>query len=147
MGNLPLLAVTQEEGVVYRDNLSLKINSSPEGILGYKIIEPGSFVISLRSFQGGIEYSKVLGISSPAYTVLKSKIDLCDDFFRILFKRESFINKLGSLIYGIRDGKQITFADFQILKLPFPSVAEQQKIAEYIVSLETMINTAENKNR
>ena len=34
---------------------------------GYKLIEAGDFVISLRSFQGGLEYSKYRGILSPAF--------------------------------------------------------------------------------
>ena len=50
---------------------------SPDGTLsGYKLIDIGDFVISLRSFQGGIEYSNYRGILSPAYTVLKSIMEI-----------------------------------------------------------------------
>lgn len=146
LGDLPLLAVTQNDGVVYRSDLELKINSSEEGIKNYKIINPGNFVISLRSFQGGIEYSKIKGISSPAYTVLKSKIKIDDDFYRILFKKQSFINKLNSLIYGIRDGKQISYSEFKFLKLTYPKPEEQQKIASFFGSVDEWIeNLKEQK--
>ena len=71
-GDLKILAATQENGIVPRDQIEIDIKCSEEGIKGYKKVEKGDFVISLRSFQGGIEYSTFDGIVSPAYTVLKS---------------------------------------------------------------------------
>lgn len=144
-GNLPLLAVTQDKGVVERNDLDLRINSSEKGIKSYKIIEAGNFVISLRSFQGGIEYSKIKGISSPAYTVLKSKIKICDDFFKIFFKRQEFINKLNTLIYGIRDGKQISYKEFKNLKLPFLDLSEQEKIASFLIIVDSWIENLQTQ--
>jgi len=88
-----LLSATQENGVIPRAMLSGKV-MSPEGSLnGYKLIEAGDFVISLRSFQGGLEYSKYRGILSPAYTVLKNIIDIDKDFYRHFFKSYKFIEK------------------------------------------------------
>ena len=144
-GDLPILAVTQDKGVVYRDSLDLKINSSETGIKNYKIIEPGDFVISLRSFQGGIEYSSILGISSPAYTVLKPKIEISDFFYKVYLKKESFISELNSTIEGIRDGKQISYAMFSKLKLPYTKVEEQQKIADFLSSIDKKISITEEK--
>lgn len=144
-GDLELLAVTQDNGVVYRKDLDLKINSSKSGILNYKIIEPGDFIISLRSFQGGIEYSTLKGISSPAYTVMKPKIQIIDSFYSALFKRVSFINQLNTLIYGIRDGKKISFNDFKDLKLPYPSLKEQQKIADFLSSIDNLVQSKQSQ--
>lgn len=144
-GDLPILAVTQDKGVVYRDSLDLKINSSETGIKNYKIIEPGDFVISLRSFQGGIEYSSILGISSPAYTVLKPKIEISDFFYKVYLKKESFISELNSTIEGIRDGKQISYAMFSKLKLPYTKVEEQQKIANFLSNVDKKISITEEK--
>ncbi len=138
-GDLPLLAVTQDRGVIKRSDLDLRINTSEAGVKSYKIIDVGDFVISLRSFQGGIEYSNIRGISSPAYTVLRNKVPICHDFFRIYFKKESFIKQLNSMIYGIRDGKQISYSEFKNMKLPFPSLDEQKKIADFIKSLDELI--------
>ncbi len=138
-GDLPLLAVTQDKGVVYRNELELKINSSEAGVKNYKIIEPGDFVISLRSFQGGIEYSEILGISSPAYTVLKAKLPINDEVYRRYLKKEDFISKLNKAVIGIRDGKQISFSVFGALKLPYPCIEEQSKIAEFLSSIDEEI--------
>lgn len=95
----------------------------------YKLVKKGNFLISLRSFQGGIEYSEYQGIVSPAYTVLTSRLTIDEGFYKHYFKSGRFIRKLGVAIIGIRDGKQISFDDFSIIKIPQPSLQEQQAIA------------------
>src|SRR5690606_15040207 len=75
-GDLPILAATQENGMVYRDSIGIEIQSSEASVKSYKVVEQGDFVISLRSFQGGIEYSEFEGICSPAYTILKPKVKI-----------------------------------------------------------------------
>lgn len=128
-----LLSATQENGVIPRDMLSGKV-MSPEGSLdGYKLIEAGDFVISLRSFQGGLEYSKYRGILSPAYTVLKNIIDIDKDFYRHFFKSYKFIEKYLSIsVIGIRDGKQISYLDLSSVKIPYPPLEEQEKIGKIL---------------
>ncbi|MBQ4802362.1 restriction endonuclease subunit S [Aquimarina sp. MMG015] len=139
-GNLPILAATQEYGMVPRDSIGIKISTSESSIKSYKIVESGDFVISLRSFQGGIEYSKIVGICSPAYIILKPKIEIDKEFFRFYFKKEDFITRLSKTVVGIRDGKQITYDAFSGLKFNVPSVNEQKKISSFLNSLETRID-------
>ena len=98
----------------------------------YKRLNVGDFVISLRSFQGGIEYSNYEGLVSPAYTVLREKKPISKLFYREYMKTQSFINKLNSMIYGIRDGKQISYKEFSTMKILYPSVDEQKTIASVI---------------
>lgn len=86
-GTLPILAVTQDKGVVYRDSLDMEIKTSQNSVKTYKLIEPGDFVISLRSFQGGIEYSYIEGICSPAYTILKPKLRFVMVFINFILKK------------------------------------------------------------
>lgn len=128
-----LLSATQENGVIPRDMLNSKV-MSPDGTLsGYKLIDIGDFVISLRSFQGGIEYSNYRGILSPAYTVLKSIMEINKDFYKYFFKSYRFIEKYLSIsVIGIRDGKQISYSDLSSVKIPYPPIDEQQKIAKVL---------------
>ena len=84
--------------------------------------------ISLRSFQGGIETSDYRGVVSPAYTVLKPKVAIDDNFYRHYFKSIRFIRQLGVAIVGIRDGKQISFEDFSAIRIPKPELDEQRKL-------------------
>jgi len=64
-----LLSVTQNRGVIPRSMLEGRVMSPNGTTASYKLIKSGDFVISLRSFQGGVEYSNYQGIISPAYTL------------------------------------------------------------------------------
>ena len=141
-GTLPLLAITQDQGVALRDSIEKDIRVSDAGILGYKVVKPGDFVISLRSFQGGIEFSKVEGICSPAYTILRSNRPVQGRFFQHFFKTADFIKRLSATTIGIREGKQISYSAFSTLKLPLPLIEEQTRIADFIDELDKKIELA-----
>lgn len=97
----------------------------------------------MRSFQGGIEYSEYEGIVSPAYTILKPIKEISDGYFRNYFKTNTFIQRLNSAVYGIRDGKQIGYQDFGDLHIHYPPIAEQKKIAEILAQCDKIIELKE----
>jgi type I restriction enzyme, S subunit len=140
-GDLPILAATQDKGMIYREDSGLDIKSSESSVKSYKIVEKGDFVISLRSFQGGIEYSNLMGICSPAYTVMKPKIEINNGYFKAFLKKEDFIERLNGLVIGIRDGKQISYSAFATLTLPYPAIEEQTKIANFLTAVDDKITT------
>jgi len=127
-----LLAVTQNKGVVFKKDCSQNYVSPAGSFDGLKLVQKGDFVISLRSFQGGIEYSFCRGIVSPAYNVFHLKPRFDNDalrvFFRFLFKTKPFIELLRSLGGGIRDGKNISFSDFSQFYMPIPPEEHLEKI-------------------
>jgi type I restriction enzyme S subunit len=131
-GDEELLSVTQENGVVPRAMLETRVVMPSGATDAYKLVEPGNFVISLRSFEGGIEYSSYRGLVSPAYTVLAPRIDVDNSFYKHLFKSGEFISRLGVAVIGIRDGKQISFSDFANLRLSHPSLPEQHAIGRVL---------------
>ena len=137
--SLPILAITQEQGAVPRDHIDYHVSVTEASIASYKEVQPGDFIISLRSFQGGIEYSRFHGICSPAYLIMKRKGDGSDDFFRHLFKSDRFIQQLTRNIEGLRDGKMISYKQFSEQLLPTPDTAEQQKIGNCLTSLDDWI--------
>jgi type I restriction enzyme, S subunit len=136
----PLLSVTQERGVIPRDMLEGRVTMPSGETSAFKLVEPGNFVISLRSFQGGLEHSSYRGLVSPAYTVLKERIKIEERFFRHYFKSADFIKRLSVAVIGIRDGKQISFQDFSSIKLPLPSIGEQKAIAALLDQAKHEIN-------
>lgn len=144
-GKLEILSATQERGVIPRsmNNIDIKYDASSLGT--YKKVEIGDYVISLRSFQGGIEYSEYEGIVSPAYTILKEIVPISKLFYKVYFKTETFINRLNTIIYGIRDGKQIGFGDFSTLNLPYPSIEEQKAIANILNAAKRELMQYEEK--
>lgn len=137
--DLPVLAITQERGAIPRDQIDYHVSVTAESVASYKEVCEGDFIISLRSFQGGIEYSRYHGICSPAYVILRRKGNGSDHYFRHLFKAQRFIQQLTRNIEGIRDGKMISYAQFSEQLLPVPEPPEQQKIADCLGSLDDLI--------
>ena len=138
-GEFEVLSATQDKGVIPRSQVDIDIKFDESNITGYKKVDRGDFVISLRSFQGGIEYSEYEGLVSPAYTVLKPIVPVCDGYYKAYLKTGDYINRLNKGTYGIRDGKQIGFEDFGDMILHYPSLSEQQKIAEILSAQDKLI--------
>lgn len=134
----PLLSVTQDNGVVLRSDIERKINQDETKTHTYKVVESGDYVISLRSFQGGLEYSSLLGAVSPAYHVIRPILEIDEDYYRLYFKSYDFVGHLAVAVIGIRDGKQISFSDFSFLNIPYPDPKEQKAIA-------AVLNTADEE--
>ena len=116
-----LLAVTQDRGILYKKDCAQKY-VQPDDITKQKLVCERDYVISLRSFQGGIETSYVSGLVSAAYTVfcLNKKYEKYFDYYALLFKSEPFVTYLNSLVKDIRDGKKIGFDEFCECWLPIP---------------------------
>ena len=139
-GDLMVLSATQDKGIMPRDEVDIDIKYEVSSLASYKKVCQGNFVISLRSFQGGIEYSAYTGLVSPAYTVLSPKKELCDEYYKQYFKSADFINRLNVAVYGIRDGKQISFEDFGRLRIPYPPINEQTAIAQVLSTADREIS-------
>lgn len=141
-----LLSATQDRGIIPRTMLDGRV-TMPEGTrTGYKLVEPGDFVISLRSFQGGLEYSYYRGIVSPAYTVLKTKREIDEEFYKQYYKSSEFIGRLATAVIGIRDGKQISYDDFCVVKIPYPSIEEQITIARVLQTADKEVQLLKIKS-
>lgn len=137
--DLPILAITQDQGAIPRHLIDYNIDVSAKSVSSYKVVQIGDFIISLRSFQGGIEYSDYKGICSPAYIVLKPAVELNRNFYKFYLKTSSYIQELTRKLEGIRDGKMISYKYFSEIKLPYPSLEEQQKIADFLSAIDKKI--------
>lgn len=138
---LELGSVTQERGVVLRSTSDLSV-WNPQGELGgYKTIREGQFVLSLRSFEGGVELSGVDALVSPAYTVMELDVLHSKKYFKWLLKSNNLISALQVHTRGIRQGKNISFEDFAKIDLPIPPKAEQEKIARFLDEQVERIDT------
>jgi type I restriction enzyme, S subunit len=143
--NEELLSATQDRGMIPRTMLEGRVTMPTTGTEGFKLVEIGDFVISLRSFQGGLEYSYYRGLVSPAYTVLKVKKEINEEFYKQYFKSYEFIGRLATAVIGIRDGKQISYDDFCIVKIPYPSIEEQTAIAQVLQAADKEISLLKAK--
>ena len=141
--NAELLSVTQKQGVVPRTWVDTRMVMPSGNLESFKFINEGDFAISLRSFEGGLEYCYHDGIISPAYTVLKCKSEsLYKGYYRYLFKSTSFISELQTSIVGIREGKNISFEELSYSLIPIPQRKEQIAIAKFLDDKTAKIDQA-----
>ena len=145
--DLPILAITQDQGAVSREQIEYNVTVTDKSLSNYKIVEVGDFIISLRSFQGGIEYSRIKGICSPAYIILRKREEnISELYYKYFFKTWKYIQSLNRNLEGIRDGKMISYSQFSSVKVPYPrSFKEQQKIADCLSSIDDLIDAESRK--
>jgi type I restriction enzyme S subunit len=143
--DLPLLAITQEHGAIPRDFIDFNISVTAKSVETYKVVEVGDFIISLRTFQGGIEYSNYKGICSPAYIILRPHVKIDEIFFKYYFKTERYIKSLNEKLEGIRDGKMISFKYFSEATLTYPTLPEQTRIASFLTVIDKKIAQLKQK--
>lgn len=136
----PILCATQSLGVIPQSMYENRVVVVNKGFENLKFVKEGDFVISLRSFQGGIEYAHYQGIISAAYTILCPNCVIDSGYARILLKSHQFIQLLKTCVTGIREGQNINYDILKNKFLPIPPIEEQKGIAEYVDRKTTEID-------
>ncbi len=130
------LSATQRYGVVpqrlFMELEDQKVMLALAGLGNFKHVEQDDFVISLRSFQGGIEHSAYSGCVSPAYTVLRARNAISPSYFAYTLKCSLFVSALQTATDGIRDGKNISYDQFGGILLPLPPLPEQAAVSAFL---------------
>ncbi len=130
------LSATQAYGVIPQDEYERKIGRRVVKIQFHldkrKHVEFNDFVISMRSFQGGLERAWAEGCIRSSYIVLRPLIVIVADYYSFLFKSSRYISALQSTGNFIRDGQDLNFQNFSMVDLFIPPLDEQDKIAKYI---------------
>lgn len=131
------LTASQKHGIVYQDEFmemeSQRVVVVVKDFSILKHVEPGDFVISMRSFQGGLEYSTKRGCISSAYVMLiPNKEKVYPPFYRWFFKSSKYINALQSTTNLIRDGQAMRYKNFAMISLFDIPLEEQKEIADYL---------------
>ena len=148
------LTASQEYGIVYQDEYMEKTGNKVVTVTKdfsiLKHVEPDDFVISMRSFQGGFEYSDKRGCISSAYVMLiPNKEFVYAPFYRWFFKSSKYINALQSTSNLVRDGQAMRYANFVKVPLFIVPIEEQKAIASYLDEKIEKVNSilAEKKKQ
>ncbi len=133
------LTASQKHGIITqrefmeREQRRVTVVMKGDDIL--KHVGKGDFVISMRSFQGGLEYSYVEGKISSAYVMLIPRSEkVYDEYFKWLLKSRHYIKALQGTADLVRDGQALRYANFAKVPLPIVPIEEQKRIANYIIS-------------
>ena len=110
---------------------------------GYKILIKGDFTYRSMSDTGSFTFNQQniidIGIVSPAYPVFRCKKSIMDTFLHfylnnnLIVKRQILTLKEGGTRYAMG------FSRFKNLRIELPSLDEQQKIANFLSSIDKKI--------
>ena len=138
--NTPLLSLTTK-GIKLKD-IDNPEGKQPESFDTYQCVEINDLVMCLFDldisavFSGLSSYN---GMISPAYKVLKCNerliVKYADYWFRYIFDGRKFNQYAKNIRYTL------TYDVFSVLPMLYPSVGEQQDIADYLDSKCTQIDT------
>ena len=143
----PLLVASQNMGVVPKGVYGNRTVQATKDLHLLKLVRVGDFVISLRSFQGGIEYAYYQGIISPAYTIMVPKQKIVPGYFRYLAKSRLFIELLQLCVTGIREGQNIDYGKLKNHLIPVPPSEEQDQIVRYLDWQTSKVNRLINAKK
>lgn len=107
----------------------VEINKGADSLIH---VEAGDFVISLRSFQGGLEFSRNAGSITFHYVPIHAVKGVHEPFFAHLFKSSTYIQALRATATLIRDGQDMRFTHFAQVPLPKIPLDEQVAIADHL---------------
>jgi type I restriction enzyme S subunit len=128
------LSATQAYGVIpqkeFESRVGRKVVRITQNLEKRAHVEPDDFVISMRSFQGGLERAWSRGCIRSSYVVLKPSPEAQVGYFAHLFKSLDYIRALQATSNFIRDGQDLNFNNFSLVDLPLPPLDEQATIAK-----------------
>lgn len=145
--SLELLAVTQDKGVIKRDDIDLKDNSNSDKSK-YKVVRLDDIAYnSMRMWQGAFGISKYLGLVSPAYTVIYLKGVDCDiNFFHYYFKTPKLLYNFYKYSQGLTsDTWNLKYPLLSEIKITLPCLEEQQKIASFLSSIDKKVELTQKQ--
>ena len=130
------LTASQKYGIItqadYMERENAKVVLATQKLDDWKHVEPNDFVISLRSFQGGLEMSEISGCITWHYVVLRATHKIYPRFYKWLFKSSQYINALQGTCNFIRDGQDLRYSNFSQVPLYIPPLDEQEDIARFL---------------
>jgi type I restriction enzyme S subunit len=138
----PLLAATQTKGVVRKENYENRTVLALKDLHLLKLVRAGDFVISLRSFQGGIEYAREQGIISPAYTILYPIEEEAHGYLSWLFKSKPYVQNLSLFVTGIRQGQNVDYERLARSELPLPPAEDRYAIVRFLDHADRRVRRA-----
>lgn len=140
-GDLPLLSITNGEGVIPREDTNRK-DTSNEDKSKYLRICPGDIGYNtMRMWQGVSALSPLEGIVSPAYTICIPGEKLYPSFVAYLFKMPFMIHRFYRYSQGLTsDTWNLKYPHFGEVKMPLPPLEEQKAISETLSTAQHEID-------
>ena len=143
--NLPIYSVTMTEGMVPRASLDRRIDDLAETSAN-KTVRKGDIAYNMmRMWQGALGVAFEDCMVSPAYVVLQPK-GVNPYFFYFLLKLPQTLQVLTAHSRGLTEDRlRLYYDDFAKVPLLCPSLSEQERIADCLSYLDSLLATQSQK--
>jgi len=130
---MELLSVYTHIGVRPRKDLEQRGNKA-SNTDGYWLVKRGDIVVNkLLAWMGAVGVSHYEGVTSPAYDILRPRVEVITDYYHFLFRTPLYLQLFKSRSRGIMDMRlRLYFDQFGQLPIPVPPVEEQVAIVQYL---------------
>ena len=138
------LSLSIDVGITKYEDKTTNLDRFKDKLEDYQIAYPDDIVLnSMNMIVGAVGKSSYMGCVSPVYYVISANEGNSPDFYAYMLntvKIRQVYRRLGKGIYAIDRGEgrvntcrlKVPYYDFNIIRLPHPSLEEQQKIASYL---------------
>ncbi|NMD51673.1 restriction endonuclease subunit S [Shewanella sp. DNRA4] len=140
------LTNSAKHGIIAQQDYFDKDIANADNTDNYYVVNIDDFVYNPRISEyapvGPIGRNHVKkGVMSPLYSVFRFKNNVNLDFIEYFFKGSTWYRYMNSVAnFGARhDRMNISSADLMSLPCPYPCLAEQQKIAQFLQSIDNKI--------
>lgn len=144
LSGLPLASVTMNDGLVLRDDMDRKMDTSLSAE-EHSLVEPGDIAYNMmRMWQGAFGLAKAPVNVSPAYVVMRAKPALDPRYAAHWLKSDRALYLLWAYSYGLTDDRLRLYPkEFLQIPVEWPEVVEQRRIAMVLDAWDEAIATAE----
>ncbi|WP_299799190.1 restriction endonuclease subunit S [uncultured Maribacter sp.] len=144
-GEEELLSLSKYKGVIPKSSLEERAGQA-NSLIGYKKVFENCLVINkMQAVNGLIDVSKLEGITSPDYSVYKSKDSKILDinYLNSLVNQIEYLAEFKKRVTGVMDGFiRLYTDDLYDIKIHLPPLSEQKEISAYIETASRKIETA-----
>lgn len=138
--DLPICSVTMSDGLVRRSSLDRRIDDLANAEGNKKAYKLDIAYNMMRMWQGACGVAIEECMISPAYIVLKPAVELNSNFYGYMFKLPQMLQLFESHSRGLtKDRLRLYYQDFCRIPLAHPNISEQQRISEFLESLDAKI--------
>ena len=136
LSDVNLISLYTDLGVVQRNDVECPTGNKASNADGYKLVYKNDIVVNIiLCWMGAIGRSDYNGVTSPAYDIYIPSSEANPYYYHYYFRTQGFSGDCYKRGKGIMAMRWRTYSDeFRDIRVVFPSVQEQQEIADYLDS-------------
>lgn len=144
--DLPLVSITQSQGVILREDVGRKDTSTEDKSKYLRICRCDIGYNTMRMWQGVSALSAIEGIVSPAYTVIRPNNKIDGEFAAHFFKLDRIISVFCRHSQGlVSDTWNLKFPHFAKIQVSIRTIEEQRRIVQVLNLADQSIKIVHKK--